>query len=156
MLARNFLAPADLGITDKEHAALVGLLGMLERGELTYTPVALSCNISYDQGVILLRRTAAREATRINMLDFLMEEECGTVCCLAGHCDAKYDTNFVGRLACLPEALRDLFMVGFTYRTAQRASVTADQMASTVCNYLATGEARWGEVLTPGQQGART
>ena len=36
MLAQNFLTPSDLKIKDDLHAALIQVLGMLERGELIH------------------------------------------------------------------------------------------------------------------------
>ncbi len=37
MLAQNFLTAEELNLTDKAHAALIKVLGMMDRGELVWT-----------------------------------------------------------------------------------------------------------------------
>lgn len=50
MLAQNFMTAADLGILDIEHAALIKVLGMLERGELVDVDQQMKCENGFNIG----------------------------------------------------------------------------------------------------------
>lgn len=125
MLAQNFKTPADLGITAAEFDALVKVLGMLERGELTHDH--WDCP-SVPNG--------------FSMIEYITETQCGTVACIAGWADKIADTTFASRhLFNLPRALDELFS-GPT-----RGDASPSQAAIALRNYLTHGEPRWDEAL---------
>lgn len=128
MLAPNLKSPADLKITKQGHAALIQVLGMLERGELIFVP-----------------KGARRIPNGFNMQTIWDEEECGSVGCIKGWCQqvAQDEKLFGGELGLGPRALNELFM----YCDCRRGTVTVDQAACALRNYLALGEACWDEVL---------
>lgn len=71
MLAQAFLSPTDLGLTDPQHAALVKVLGMLEREELKHAKPKPCAGFGPFTG-------------HFNMAFHNTITECGTVCCIAG------------------------------------------------------------------------
>lgn len=130
MLAQNFKTAADLGISDKEHQALVSVLGMLERGELRTTRNFLDPNIP----------------NGFNMAIIGKQTECGTVGCILGWCrhiGGKHLFSFNGFTVGTPGVL-ELFMFGDQRR---HRPVTTDQAARATRSYLSTGEANWREAL---------
>jgi hypothetical protein len=71
MLAQNFKAASDLGISEIEHRALITVLGMLERDEIPFE----------DKGEW---SPMNGEPVAFNMMHVYGDAPCGTVCCLAG------------------------------------------------------------------------
>lgn len=128
MLAQNFMTATDLGIAEAEVSALIKVLGMLERGELS--------------------KRFAMETT-------MMETPCGTVACICGwahlvsngaafpeaikqNCGNDFNER-------LPREAIHLF--GYDSSPNNLESRTVAQAASALRNYLTLGEARWVEVL---------
>src|SRR4051812_17816659 len=65
MLAQNFLSHETLGVTQEEWAALIKVLGMLERGEL------------------------------VHRKNFRMDDwDCGTAACIGGWADRLFNVDF--------------------------------------------------------------
>ena len=129
MLAQNFLTAKALGITEVEVEALIKVLGMLERREIT---------------------------KRFVMHTTISETPCGTVACICGWAHIASNGKafpeasihncgnaFHARLS--PEAI-DLF--GYNCAPEILRNRTDTQAASALRNYLTLGEARWAEVLS--------
>lgn len=145
MLAQNFLSAADLNLSDKERDALIGVLGMLERGEVKYTsplPTFLS--------------------NGFNLAVWCKDGGCGTVACIGGWADKLYGTSFVAefrpaiRLALSNPRFRlqALFVLGShdpelvsRVSLGLRGSVTVEQAARALRNFLSRGEADWKQAL---------
>lgn len=133
MLAQNFQSHTDLGITEAEHSALVSVLGMLERDELTLARKLDALN--YEP-------TSERS---FHMAITTERHDCGTVACIGGWAAAlmglRHATDFVNyshspRLTALffpPSCLMDL--------------ITPDIAAAGLRAYLTTGKADWAEAL---------
>lgn len=146
MLAQNFKTSADLNLTDPEFEALVKFLGMLDRGEVRHVPV-------YDD---LYGHDKDPTPKTFHAL-FNMENvwtravgDCGTAGCIAGNCDLLFGTEFAPRgdiRSCgMPSPLLDLFIPnGIAWRRWK--SITVEQTAIALRNYLTHGEPRWAEAL---------
>lgn len=140
MLANNFKTAADLGLSEKEFRALVTVLGMLDRGEIAYSPRGEATD-----------RLGGAAPIGFNMWHFFGKTECGTICCICGWAE------YVGNLR--PESLIkkrfDTPQLNELFDPPSLESVpvgvcdkiTTAQAAHALRNYLTTGEARWSEVL---------
>ena len=135
MLANNFMTPSALGISDVEFEALVKVLGMLERRE-----------ISEDQ--FTMRR---------------VQHPCMTPACLCGWANyvssgrafplyekpglTVFSAPSYGPLwRNMPRALRDLF--GYGGRTTDPVyAANPSQAAIALRSFLTHGEPRWAEAL---------
>jgi hypothetical protein len=120
MLAQNFKTPAALRLTDAGFEVLLKLLGMLERKEIADNEFSMST----------------------------VRSECGTAACIKGWCQTisadKNIFSFFDPSSCGPTLeLNKLFM----YCDERRHSVTMEQAAMGLRNYLTFGDARWKEVL---------
>jgi hypothetical protein len=140
MLAQNFKTPADLKIEDRWFEALVKLLGMLERGELRHTPTS--------QIKPLCDERVRPEVGLFNMNRWSVKFQCGTVCCLGGTAEAIGGFRF----SAMPEALTHLFHPGhdgwsILHRIGGYETITTEQAAIALRNYLTFGEPRWAEAL---------
>ena len=134
MLAQNFKTPTTLGISDREHAALVKVLGMLEREELKHVEWACS-------------------TFGFNMELISVHNECGTMACLMGWAQIiggadLFDMETVGPNQCL----LDLFLFIGKKRSKfinniDRREVKPAQAAIALRNYLTRGKACWQEAL---------
>jgi hypothetical protein len=140
MLAQNFLTAEYLGISEKEQAALIKVLGMLERGELFHVPEVEPMGW-YDAG---LKRPKFSGA--FNMDNIFTTHPCGTAACLAGTADIVCGTAFApnGDPVEWPDALNDLFCPP---SVVDWQSITPADAAIALRNYLTLGEAGWAEVL---------
>lgn len=132
MLANSFLKAEALGITEAEVAALIKVLGMLERGELSHG--------------------FAGKGPSFSMITVYAHTDCGTVGCIAGYValhmkerspsDYAYQYQHKG-------ALSELYFP----RNAKRhlrtglSNITPEQGAIAVRNFLTTGAPRWSEAL---------
>jgi hypothetical protein len=125
MLAQNFKAATDLGITEKELSALIAVLGRLERGELVET-----------------HKFSPTVPNGFSMSIVSTATECGTVGCIKGWC--QMDSGVFMKSFAATGELYDLFM----YDDERRHGVTVEQAASGLRNYLTTGKANWDEVLS--------
>ncbi len=132
MLARSFMAAAELKIPELERDALIRVLHMLERDELVDVPRS---------------RIPAGIKNGFSMSVVGGERQCGTVGCIMGWCQvvARDQKMFMGMLydrVCTTE-LYELFMYG----DQRRHKVTTEQAARALSNYLTSGHARWNEIL---------
>ena len=136
MLAQNFLDPDVLGISPIAQAALIKVLGMLERGELHHC-----------------RRGDDIRPNGFNLANHRVELACGTVACIAGWADIAARPRRLNllRQAAKRAALADLFAP----ENLSWHAVTPEQAACALRNYLTLGEARWTEVLGRHQRAVR-
>jgi hypothetical protein len=136
MLAQNFLDPDVLGISPTAQAALIKVLGMLERGELHH------CHRGDD-----IRPNG------FNLANHRVELACGTVACIAGWADIAARPRRLNllRQAAKRAALADLFAP----ENLSWHAVTPEQAACALRNYLTLGEARWTELLGRDQRTIR-
>lgn len=124
MLAQNFKTAAELGISEIEVDALIKVLGMLERGELTEQ--------EFSMDTIL--------------------HDCGSPACLCGWAnyvsggrafpEAPQTSRLYNRL---PAGAINLFLLS-GWRS-EWESITPSQAATALRSYLTTGVARWDEAL---------
>lgn len=152
MLARTIKSAAELGVTETQHKYLLQVLDMLERGELRHAPVV---------GDV--------EGQCFNMATYEDRGDCGTVGCIAGwmqvlsgytcfksfsFCpqeDAEYLRKYAPahrfqRAEIVSRALHNLFHMGDCEHD-DLETVTPDQAAQAIRNYLSLGEPCWSEVL---------
>lgn len=125
MLARNFMTATELSLDEHERDALIGVLGMLERGEFG------------DLG-----RGEFGDRNIFNMNCWYGRKECGTVGCIGGWCDALYNTSFDHMNAGHP--VDTLFYPGMV---KDWNTITQSQAAHALRNYLATGKPDWAAVV---------
>jgi hypothetical protein len=126
------MTPEDLKIEERDHAALIQVLGMLERGELVHERTR-------DKG----HSFNPQVPNGFNMECSGTKTACGTVACIGGW--VAYLTGrsneYVNSLEELDCSLQELYWGNTNERT------TPDQAASALRNYLTLGEPRWGEVM---------
>lgn len=131
MLMQNFKSAKELDLGQDELDAHVKVLGMLERGELRHRNGSLDrAGDRFDMGVIAIKHC------------------CGTVGCIGGWVAMTMGFN---------EEAADYY-VDMTSGSQRRLyypdgrlvgyeSITVDQAARALRNYLTTGEPLWEEVL---------
>lgn len=144
MLAQNFKTAADLSLTEREHSALIGVLGMLERDEVRHVPVKRTFK----------SRLAPREKTYLfNMEHFYTKSDCGTAACIAGAADLFFGSAFIvhagfgaGLRFALSRQARELFAPR-AISEDDWSQITTAQAAAALRSYLTTGEANWAEAL---------
>lgn len=127
MLAQSFMTAKELQISDKELAALIKVLGMLERGDLKDAMQDERCDNGFNMGT--------------------QGAGCGTPACIGGWVatlmnvpQMKYVDSYMltkGR----PQGISNL------YWTTLSASV--EQAAIALRNFLTTGQPRWDLALAP-------
>lgn len=135
MLAQNFKSPADLGLTDAQHAALCKTLVLMETGQLVHVPRRQFKSFA-DDGY---RPTFGGA---FNMADWYAESDCGTAACIAG------TAEMIGCLergslinACTNrDQLYALCMGKWTDK--RFADITVPEAAQALRNYLTYGDAR--------------
>ena len=136
MLAQNFKLADDLGLTDKEQAALIKVLGMLERGEISAKESS--------------GKTIAGTKTApigFDMGSFYSKTECGTVCCICGWAE------YIGQLPVHSLAIKRMEngyekLYGlFEPPVRDALSITPAQAAMALRSYLTTGDACWLEAI---------
>ncbi len=140
MLAQNFKSATDLGLNEKQHAALVTTLGMLERGDLAYSD---ECDA--DAG------WSGKPPSHFNMGAWSIEARCGTVCCIGGTAEAVGNLK-IKELWDLAEQLgsvgkRHLYDLFFVPMYDDYETIAVDKAARALRNFLTHGEPRWAEVL---------
>jgi hypothetical protein len=138
MLSRSFLTARKLGLSEKEHGALVSLLHMMERGELTYVnSVKNEANV----------HKPSKFDGLFNMASYwspVRGKSCKTAACIAGSCDSLFGTNFVEYSLC--GELGELFAPGCVDQRSWK-NITLIEAAQALSNFLTTGEARWEEIF---------
>jgi hypothetical protein len=121
MLAQNFLLPVDLDVSNEEYAALINVLGRLERGEI--------------------------DDKHFNMGRIWDEiDECG---CFAGHVAQFMQRSPVGYAAPIdsgPRA-RELRNLYFPPRIKPWGYITREEATAALRNFLTTGKCSWEEIL---------
>jgi hypothetical protein len=131
MLAQNFRTAADLGIKDEQRAALITLLGMLERGEIVHQTVG----------------TRARDYESDLRAFNMMEWDCGSAACLGGWCEHIAERDFPHPYP--GEGIRGLFYPddeeGPQSANYDYDAITTEQAATALRNYLTTGRPRWAD-----------
>lgn len=136
MLAQNFKSPADLGLTDAQHAALCKTLVLMETGKLEYAP------LNEDIGCI------QREFTgHFNMATWNVKHSCGTVCCIGGTAELignlVYGSLHEHSLKLLKAQERGLYHLFHGYwGNKSLADITVPEAAQALRNYLTYGDAR--------------
>lgn len=152
MLAQNFKSAEELGLTETNWKALIGVLGMLERGELVHGELNLKKTRDWNM---------RRSKDRLGKVSFNMQatyatsEDCGTVCCIAGaaehffgatflNCDGGLEPNFRFYFSSIEKLFLPMFLEG---KHSDWAKITTDQADTAIRNYLSTGEAQWEEVV---------
>ena len=131
MLAQNFLDAEALGISEVEHRAAVQLLGMLERGEITYAT---------GPHPAMHERLGSRWLS-MNRWPFPdVRDECGTIACIGGWmqvirgAELSYETM---------RKFHDLF---FPDRYDLKDLFTVELCAQALRAKLTTGKADWSGV----------
>lgn len=142
MLAQNFKTAAELQLTEDQSSALIGILHMLERGELKH--IKYDLNLFYAQDPTLKLPDLA-----FNMGDWCETNECGTVGCIGGWAEKLYGAEFphqegYARLPVFKLFYPNWEKAGLNYNYYD---ITNDQAARALRNFLSTGEPRWDEVL---------
>lgn len=159
MLARNFMTAEALRREQMEYDALVSVLGKLERGEIGHKNFDMACPM----------RNLWASYRRVDLLTVsTISEECGTAGCIGGYVAVEmgiepksyvygndnfysYDDNdlsfrekgnqtALGRLY-FPRDKHTNRMVDCIH------SITPEEGAHALRNYLTTGEPSWEEVL---------
>lgn len=129
MLANSFMKPEALGITEAETAALIRVLGMLERCELIHRPD---------------NPAQADIPNAFSMGHWGTKADCGTIGCIRGW--ARFiggEVLFIGRQS---DAVHGLFTVDGDH-DVDWCGITTGQSAAALRNFLTTGRARWHEAL---------
>jgi hypothetical protein len=133
MLAQYFKTPADLGIDDAELAALINVLGILERGEVRRSEWKQTLN----------RRPRVMKG--FNMLSFYAKGSCGTVGCICGWAE------YIGKLPTFSLARKRFYdprlMQLFEPEIIDSDAVRPDQAAIALRNFLTLGDPRWAEAV---------
>lgn len=139
MLQRTILSADALSITNAEHAALVAVLGMLERGELAQSPS--------ERALILMPSVPRRRGRYFNMKYVHSVQSCGSLACICGWARVAAGDVRVFHTKCNDElsALFGFDKMGLVDDPLWDA--TPEQGARALGNYLSTGEARWDEVM---------
>lgn len=135
MLAQNFMAAIELGIAEKERAALIQALAMFERGEVDYAGGPIEWLLPWSE-----------KPQFFNMRNTIGRAECETVACICGWAMALADDI---RLFEKPTpALSRLFMFNHLISDTDPVwNATPFQAALALRNYLTTGEPNWTEVI---------
>jgi hypothetical protein len=127
MLAQNFRTAAELGLSDQEHCALIKVLGMLDRQEIS---------------------------RRLLQMEHVGDPGCGTPGCLLGWARAvtkDYDLfSGIWDLTDGYSRIHELFAFAGIDPLAfkgRRSAITPAQAAIALRNYLTTGEPRWKEAV---------
>jgi len=144
MLAQNFKTPDELQVTDAEFAALLQVLGALERDEFRHYTLSRR------------RLIRATVPNGFSMSEHLCKEGCNTVACIAGWAHEfsggkvfKSNGGIQGAFlwgGVLSHALEELFYM-YTQPPGALDTTTPKQAARALRNFLTYGEARWDEAL---------
>ncbi len=139
MLAQHFKTAEELGISSDEFDALLKVLGMLERGELTHViPKRAGILPNYDKGF----------TGHFNMIREAINDDCGTVACILGTARVLFGMHLFpgweGKGGALPKNLHSLF---FPISVSAFKLITTDQAAIALRNYLTSGDPLWKEAI---------
>ena len=129
MLAQNFKSAADLHMQDDEYAALIKVLGMLERGELRHVD-----DWQHTRGKLLFNMETSGERINKNM--------CGTPACIGGW--VAFLIGYKDTLQYVSSRRGELHKL---YWQAPDGYITVEQAARATRNFLVTGAPDWAQVL---------
>jgi hypothetical protein len=142
MLAQSFLTADALAITEKEHKALIKVLGLLDCGELKHVKLVF--------GYHPAAWVESQQDSAFNMGSF----ECGTARCIGGWVrsflkeeDENYKESYTNPAN---PGLYDLYFPGLIYSIYGEHrfnDITVAQAACALRSYLTTGNAQWQEAL---------
>lgn len=134
MLARTVLTPEQLEITPGVHAAILTLLGMMERGELVHVGFRDSTNEPH---------VPWPRVGQFNMNCWVGYGDCGTVHCIGGSLELLAPAE-----GCLqsPHAM-GLYHLFYPDLDSDWANITVAQAAAALRNYLSTGQPEWKSVM---------
>jgi len=154
MLARTYLSAEALQISESQKAALIKVLGALERDELS--PVQLFFDERDEQTIY---PENGFNMGRWGDEDDMVGLGCGTVCCIGGWAE-KFDGRPIfsggvdGEFDVWPAELDELFYPGaysgFEY---DYATITVAQAIRALSNFLTVGQPFWETILTPAGEG---
>lgn len=141
MLARTFLPAADLHLSERQRDALVTVLGMMERGEIEHV------QLRYKDGATTYEGFST--SFPFNMASWSCESVCGTVHCIGGWAERVGGVD-------MPRSyqLQQLFypVASLVHRSCVSAaelydSITIEQAACALRNYLTLGEPKWSDII---------
>jgi hypothetical protein len=138
MLMQNFKSAADLGLTERQKAALMKTLVLLETGKLQHVRPSDQSTGDYRQD--------GKFTGHFNMGRWRAVEDCGTVCCIAGTSELIGGVIFPTENYGKNHALKRLFWVNGFFGN-DLSLITPAQAATALRSYLTTGEARWDLAL---------
>jgi len=122
-----------LNLTARQHDALIKVLGMLERGELKHGPYHLS------------------KAKIFNMGTWWIEGGCSTAGCIGGWANHIAGSVLFNGIRNYNAPLRCLLYPGAEPEcedsNIRYSSITTEEAAQALSNYLTTGKADWRSVL---------
>lgn len=126
MLAQNFKAAEELGLTERGRDALIRVLGMMDRGELKDTPRGCFIPNGFNMGVTWY------------------ENECGTVGCIGGW--AGFYGPSGGALGdfCIPGHAHKLGELFCPEGWCVTGKYSVKQATHALRAYLVTGTPDWG------------
>lgn len=137
MLARNFLTPVELGLSDAKHAALVKVLGMMERGELILVPYAKVVEGTNDS--LCFAPLGEKFTGHFHMAVWNVKHTCGTVACIGGTAELVGGVKFENECEMEVESI-ELNRLFYPSRSDKR---TIEEAAHALRTYLMTGRAEW-------------
>lgn len=149
MLAQNFKSAADLGLTDVQYKALIGVLGMLERNEIQHVEINKEeINIIFTRN----RKPEGKFKEFFNMDATYIQASCGTAMCIAGSADHFFGSDFTtksGELKIMDHRtkIEALFCPNKIASTDWK-KITSQQAATALRSYLNTGNPHW-EIAAP-------
>src|SRR5262245_20038083 len=133
MLARNFKTADELKIETKLHNALIKVLDMMERDELHQHRLRPDM-IDWDLN-----------GRYFNMAVSRVDLHCGTVACIAGWA-SKFMNEDATTVLVEPTICSQLFALFYPPRD-ELSSITVDQAACALRNYLTLGRPEWEQIL---------
>jgi hypothetical protein len=142
MLAQNFKTAKELNVSEQEHAALIDVLGRLERGELKH------CTENFFE-------ESYGNYFNMNYTYLCKQSSCGTMGCIGGWVGVLLGvepTDYVyaheGEEGYEDTSLADLYFPRDTRGVMLPLDgITAELAAIALRNKLTTGKANWLEVL---------
>jgi hypothetical protein len=142
MLAQNFKAAANLGLTETQKAALMKVLVLLETGKLVHMR---DPSHEYIGGPFMF-------SGHFNMDSWSVRHECGTIACIGGTAElvGNLQEDELDAAASRYQPLHELFYP-FLAQMRDWSAITPAQAAIALRTYLTTGNARWDLVVTTGK-----
>jgi hypothetical protein len=132
MLAYSYKTAKELRLSNKQHAALIDVLSLLDDGVLKHVPITTEFVIG-----------------GFNMCDYT-GDWCDSIHCIAGWADHLHGTRFEKQMRSgrANHALLQLFTVD-SYDPDFMETITVEEAATALRNYLTLGKPEWEQVLKP-------